>query len=161
MADGAALKAASSSLARLVTTTLPHDGSRFSGTRHEYDLTGFEWAVDLLDAEAASYGLGERRQGATWITVLNGRGACVEKHNEGVADTDMTIVMFLSTLGPDDGGRLVLHDPLEKHDPVYGEAVVFPSRRFHEVTALETDEPRVSIAALFQTVTSAVVSPSR
>lgn len=124
-------------------------GKRYSGYIVDNDaerIPGMTELVAIMDKEMTPL---VRRNRGVWLNSLNGVGAKIERHNEGIEDDDVTIVVFLTTLDEGDGGILVVHKEGIRVRPVAGQYVTFPSRQFHYVTRLHRNVLRVSVGAVY------------
>lgn len=122
-----------------------HDGTKFSGWTVKY--VEVPWLNEILDSIASIEGFGDRYEAGTWVNVLRGKGAEVPEHSEGRASGDRTVVLFLSNLNEDEGGKLVVDGT--EFIPVVGGYVAFNSELPHKVTKMENDYPRITAAALY------------
>jgi hypothetical protein len=134
----------------LIDATIPFNGERFSGWYNTHDVEDYQDIVKYLEGIGHYYEL-TRYPTACWINVMLGKGAKIERHQEGYNPGDITIVLFINTLGSEDGGILQVEheDQIKNYVPEQCTHCIFPSDCYHHVTPLNTDKPRISIAALF------------
>ena len=138
----------------LIDACVPYNGERFSGTYITHDVKDYPDEVARIEEIGKNEGL-TRYPTACWINVMRGKGARMEPHSEGYNLGDFTIVLFLNTLEESEGGLLVVEEGganyTESFTPIEGAAVMFKSWQTHFVMPLNTDKPRITIAALFHT----------
>jgi len=137
----------------LIDATVPYNGERFSGWYNTHDVKDYQDIVEKLERTGHQLKLARYETGC-WINVMRGKGASIERHQEGYNPGDITVVMFLNTLLDGEGGVLLVErgNQVGRYYPIEDTYCMFPSEFYHQVTPLNTDKPRITIAALFHEI---------